>query len=109
MRAIIIGVACVAIVTGGRAAGGVRVTDYPHRRAEYDPTALPFHDVILVRSVERRAQEIAAQIRRGIVPLDDGPVTRALLASVGWERVEEANYLAFVGAEVDVFRKVART
>jgi hypothetical protein len=36
--------------------------------------------------------------------LGDGRVTLALLASGEWERVEEANYLAFIRADVDVFR-----
>jgi hypothetical protein len=97
-----------AIVTGGQAADKVRVIEYPNREAEYDPTALPFHDLIVVRSAEWRAHDIAAQIRQGIVPVGDGPVTRALLASSGWERVEEGTYLAFVGADVDVFRKADR-
>jgi hypothetical protein len=83
-------------------------TDDPSRRAEYDPTALPFRDLLVLRSAERHAQEIAAQMRRGIVPLGVGPVTRVLLASGGWERVEEDTDLTFVGADVDVFREVAR-
>jgi hypothetical protein len=97
-----------ALDTGGRAADGVRAVEYPARKAEYDPTALPFHDLIVVRSAGRSAREVAEQIRNGIVPMGDGRVTRALLASGGWQRVEEATYLAFIRADIDVFRKVDR-
>lgn len=95
-------------IPGERDAAGVRVTDYPSRKVEVDPTGLPFNDLIVVRAEQRGAKDVASQIRRGVVPLGDGPVTRALLASGGWERVKQETYLAFVGADVDVFRKVAR-
>jgi Dolichyl-phosphate-mannose-protein mannosyltransferase len=95
-------------VPGGHEAGDIRVADYPTLSGEFDPTDLPFHDLIVVRSERKYARDIASQIHGGIVPLGDGPVTKALLASGGWERVEQKTYLAFVGADVDVFRKVAR-
>lgn len=86
---------------------GVHVALYPPRQDKVlvDPTRLPFHQLIVVRSEQRGAKDIASQIRAGIVPIGDGPVTRALLASGRWERVEQATYLAFIGADVDVFRR----
>jgi hypothetical protein len=83
------------------------VSDYPDRKTEVDPTNLPFNEQIVVRSEKRRAKDVASQIHHGVVPLGDGPVSRALLASGAWDRVEQAIYPAFVSAEVDVFRKVA--
>jgi 4-amino-4-deoxy-L-arabinose transferase-like glycosyltransferase len=99
-----------SLVAGGQTEAAIRVTDYPlpRKKVEYDPITLPFHNLIVVRSAQWHAKDIASQIRRGIVPLGDGPVTHALLASGGWERVEEGTYLAFVGADVDILRKVYR-
>jgi hypothetical protein len=93
-----------------RDAPGVRVADYPPHKAEVevDPTGLPFDDLIIVRSEQRGAKDVVSQVHRGVIPMGDGPVARALLASGGWERVEQETYLAFVGADIDVFRKVAR-
>ena len=95
-------------VPASRDGAGVRVADYPSLRGEIDPTGLPFPHLIVVRSERKRARDIASQIRSGIVPLGDGPVTQALLASGAWERIEQESYLSFVGADVNVFRKVTR-
>jgi Dolichyl-phosphate-mannose-protein mannosyltransferase len=90
-------------------AGSTRVTEYPENRSgQTDLVGLPFKYLIVVRSAPRSAQQITSQVHHGITPIGDGPVTRALLASGGWERVEEETFLAFVGADVDVFRKVER-
>jgi Dolichyl-phosphate-mannose-protein mannosyltransferase len=94
--------------SGGQDGAGVELTEYPDLKAKCGLDDLPFDDLIVVRSQDIRAVDIASQIHHGIVPLGDGPVTKALLASGKWERIAESTYLSFHGADVDVFRKVAR-
>ena len=93
-------------VSGGREGDGIRVADYPSSKVESDPIRLPFDHLIVVHSKVNDAREIASQIHHGVVEVGDGPVTRALLASGEWERVDQHSYLAFVGADVDLFRRV---
>lgn len=83
---------------------GVRVSAYPSGEGRLDPVDLPFRNLVVVRSKQWRASDIADQVRGGTAPQGDGPIARALLASGRWERVEEGTYPAFVGADVDVFR-----
>jgi hypothetical protein len=94
--------------SGGPGAGPVVLKDYPHRRGEVGLSDLPFDALIVVRTRTLYAAEIAAQLRGGVVPAEDGPVTAALLASPGWERVEESTHPAFCGVSLDVFRRARR-
>jgi hypothetical protein len=41
----------------------IRVTDYPSDTVEFDLLGLPFKNLIVVRSLQRSAQEIVAQVR----------------------------------------------
>ncbi len=85
--------------------GEVRVSEFPSGKGRLDPAGLRFPYLVVVRSKELHATDLNAQIRGGAVPQGDGPVALALLASGKWERVEERISLAFVRAEVDVFRR----
>jgi hypothetical protein len=85
--------------------GPVRVTDYPDGRAEVDPARLAVDYLIVVNSTNESAAEVVRQIREGVRPLGDGPVARALKSDSRWSLVEESTHVAFVAADIDVFKR----
>jgi hypothetical protein len=81
------------------------VADYPGLEHKTDPRSLSAEYLIVVRPVTRGANEIAHQIHEGILPLGDGPVARALKLDDRWKLISETSHLAFVQADIDVFRR----
>jgi hypothetical protein len=83
--------------------GPLRVADYPDRKGETDPLAIPADYLIVVRAARQGAAELAEQVRNGVRPLGDGPVTKALKSDGRWLAVTEATYSTFVQSDVYVF------
>ncbi|MBV8137559.1 MAG: glycosyltransferase family 39 protein [Deltaproteobacteria bacterium] len=87
--------------------GATRVREALRSQEEpVDPAVLPFELLIVVSPEQVDSLGVVRQLNYGIDTRPDGPVARALLASHGWERVEEDTFLAYVTAHVDVFKRV---
>jgi 4-amino-4-deoxy-L-arabinose transferase-like glycosyltransferase len=87
---------------------GPMVVDYPDRReAAVDPAGLTAEYLVVVLPAMTSTGEIVQQLRHGIHPLGDGPVALALKADPRWALVEESTRVAFVSADIDLFRKVS--
>lgn len=88
-----------------RTAGQTKVADYPDRKTDYDPAALPTEYLLVVHSVNERSAEIVDQIRQGVKPLPDGPIAKLLKADPRWNLVEESTHVAFVSAKIALFKR----
>ena len=88
---------------------GVRVVDFPERRAEADPTSLSPEYLIVIQSARLRTAEVVDQLRHGIRPIAEGPVARSLAASTRWVPVEEKVIVSFIAVKITLFQQRARS
>ena len=87
------------------ASPAVRVRNLPSRDTLVDPTSINRRYLLVVRSCNQSASEIATQIHYGDKALGDGPVAQEIAASSRWRTVEHKLLIAFIAMDIDVFER----